>query len=88
MAWTVRLSQNAQKAVRKLDKKTIQKITNFLDTLEGSENPRNSGKPLKGPLSEYWSYRVGDYRLLATIEDDIMTILIVKIGNRREVYDR
>jgi mRNA interferase RelE/StbE len=88
MAWTVRLSQHAQKAVRKLDKKTIQKITNFLDTLEGAKNPRHSGKPLKGSLSEYWSYRVGDYRLLATIEDDVMTIIIVKIGNRREVYDR
>jgi mRNA-degrading endonuclease RelE of RelBE toxin-antitoxin system len=50
MAWTIRLSQHAQKAVRKLDKKTIQKITSFLDTLEGAENPRQSGKPLKGPL--------------------------------------
>jgi mRNA-degrading endonuclease RelE of RelBE toxin-antitoxin system len=50
--------------------------------------PGNRENLSRGHSVEYWSYRVGDYRLLATIEDDIMTIIIVKIGNCREVYDR
>jgi mRNA interferase RelE/StbE len=50
-------------------------------------NPRSIGEPLKGlRLGEFWKYRVGDYRVIANIEDDALYILVVKIGNRREVY--
>jgi len=50
------------------------------------ENPRQLGKALKGPLGEFWCYRVGDYRILCDIQDRLVTILVVEIGNRREVY--
>ena len=49
--------------------------------------PRSIGEALKGStLGEFWKYRVGDYRIIASIEDRALCVLVVKIGNRREVY--
>lgn len=54
--------------------------------LEGIENPRQIGKGLVGNKSGFWRYRVGNYRLIADIQDEIVTILIVQVGHRREIY--
>jgi len=51
-----------------------------------SEDPRQSGKALKGPLGDLWRYRVGDFRILCDIQDGKLTVLVLQIGNRREVY--
>ncbi|MBQ7169295.1 MAG: type II toxin-antitoxin system RelE/ParE family toxin [Synergistaceae bacterium] len=45
------------------------------------------GKALTGNWSGYWRYRVGDYRLIADIQDDKILILITEVGHRKEVYD-
>jgi mRNA interferase RelE/StbE len=51
------------------------------------ENPRSIGDALKGTeFGDLWKYRVGDYRIIASIEDKLVRILVVRIGNRREVY--
>ena len=51
------------------------------------DDPRSIGEALKGSkLGEFWKYRVGDWRIIASIEDDALRILVVRIGNRREVY--
>ncbi|WP_222919685.1 type II toxin-antitoxin system RelE family toxin [Xylella fastidiosa] len=51
------------------------------------DDPRSIGESLKGSrLGEFWKYRVGDYRIISSIEDGALRILVVKIGNRREVY--
>jgi mRNA interferase RelE/StbE len=51
------------------------------------EDPRSIGEALKGTeFGELWKYRVGDYRIIASIEDKLVRILIVRVGNRREVY--
>ncbi len=50
------------------------------------DTPRQTGKPLKGPLGELWRYRVGDYRIICDIRDEVVTVLVLQIGNRREVY--
>jgi len=44
------------------------------------------GKRLAGDLSSFWRYRVGDYRILARIQDDVLLVLVVEVSNRREVY--
>ncbi len=50
-------------------------------------DPRTLGKNLKGPkMGEYWRYRVGDIRIICNISDGQMTVLVIEIGNRREVY--
>jgi mRNA interferase RelE/StbE len=59
----------------------------FLDgRIATSDDPRILGKALKGPLGEFWCYRIGDYRLVCEIRDGVLTILVLRIGNRREVY--
>ena len=67
-------------ATRKLIKSWIEK--NLLNT----DNPRQHGKGLTGNLSQYWRYRVGDYRILAEINDAEIIIIIVEIGHRRDIY--
>lgn len=54
--------------------------------LVSCENPRLWGKSLTGSLNEKWRYRVGDYRILCVIKDHIVTIEVVSIGHRKEIY--
>ena len=87
MAWKVELRPNAEKQLDQLDPQVARRILKFLSTrLLVTDNPRSIGAALTGPLSRYWKYRVGDYRLICDIQDGIITILILDIGNRREVY--
>lgn len=89
MAWQVEISPAALKTLSKMDKPVAQRLIKFLrDRLEKIGDPRSIGQALKGSeLGEFWKYRVGDYRLVAQIEDGVMQILVIKIGNRKEVYD-
>lgn len=90
MAWKIELSGGAEKALDKLDPQASRRILRFLrDRLAASDDPRELGKPLKGSrLGRLWRYRVGQYRLVADLRDDILTVLIVRIGHRRDVYRR
>jgi mRNA interferase RelE/StbE len=56
------------------------------DRVAMNENPRMLGKALAGSLDRYWAYRVGDYRLVCEIHDDVLSVLVVDLGNRREIY--
>ncbi len=88
MTWKVELDPAAERELRKFDRQIGRRILNFLqDRIAKLEDPRSIGEALKGSsLGEFWKYRVGDYRIIAHIEDDALRILVVKIGNRREVY--
>lgn len=71
-----------------MDKYTQKLIYAWIDkNLQGCENPRLHGKGLTANKVGQWRYRIGDYRLIAEIEDKEITILIVNIGHRREIYD-
>ena len=50
------------------------------------DDPKTLGKPLSGPMGQYWRYRVGNYRLICNIESDQMHVLVVRIGSRDKVY--
>ena len=88
MAWKVELSPGAEEDLAKLDRQVARRILVFLcNRLAKLENPRSIGEALKGPkLGKFWKYRVGDYRIIASIEDGAVRILVVRIGNRRKVY--
>ena len=50
-------------------------------------DPRSVGQALKGSeLGEFWKYRIGDYRVIADIEDRVLRVLVVRVGNRKDVY--
>ena len=88
MAWKIELSVEADRELNKLDPQHAKRILKFLRArVANLENPRSLGKPLQGSrLGEFWSYRVGDYRLICKIEDDRLLVLVLDIGHRREVY--
>lgn len=85
--YTVEYTPRAIKELQKLDKYTRQMIYSWIGkNLEGCENPKLHGKALVANLRGHWRYRVGDYRILADIQDDKIVILILTIGHRREIY--
>jgi mRNA interferase RelE/StbE len=88
LVWLIKFDDEAQKDLAKLDKQVAKRITTFLrDRVAVLDDPRSIGEALKGSrLGDFWKYRVGDYRIISSIEDDALRILVVKIGNRREVY--
>jgi len=90
MAWKVELSSQAQKNLEQLDTPMARRVLAFLyERLAPLENPRSLGEPLKGArLGDLWRWRVGDLRLIASIEDEALRVLVVKLGHRREVYQR
>lgn len=88
MTYHVELTKRAIKDLKKLDKHTASLITGWLrKNLEGCENPRQHGKGLTANRSGQWRYRIGDYRIIADIQDDKILILVLNIGHRREIYD-
>jgi mRNA interferase RelE/StbE len=85
--WTVLFSRKAEKQLLKLDYSAQNKIREFIDKIMRMENPRPLGHQLRGELSKYWRFRVGDYRLITEIIDHTLVIDIIRVGHRREVYD-
>ncbi|GJD44712.1 hypothetical protein AFCDBAGC_2579 [Methylobacterium cerastii] len=83
MAWRIEFERSAERELDKLDRETTTRILRFLqDRLSPSNDPRSLGEALKGSrLGGLWKYRVGDYRIIASIEDET-----VRIGHRRAVY--
>ena len=75
------------KELKKLDRQTAAMITGWVrKNLEGCDDPRQHGKGLTANRSGQWRYRIGDYRLLAEIQDDKIVILILNVGHRSEIY--
>ena len=88
MAWRVEISAGARKALGKLDPPAARSILKFLDEkVARASDPRATGKALAGSaLGNFWRWRVGDYRIVADIQDQTVTVLVVRIGHRRDVY--
>ena len=88
MAWRIEFDRAAERELGKLDPQIAKRILLFLhERVANLDDPRSIGEALKGSrLGDFWKYRVGDYRLISSIEDGALRILVVKIGNRSEVY--
>ena len=86
MAWRAELSPCALKQLRKLDKPTARRIIEYLREISSGEDPRSRGKGLTGNLTGLWRYRVGNYRIIVSIEDDELLILAMNIDHRAQIY--
>jgi mRNA interferase RelE/StbE len=87
MAWKIELAPTALKQLDKLDRPVAQRILKFLhERVKNLDDPRQIGAKLQGTLGEFWRYRVGDYRLICSLEDDRLVVLVLRIGHRKEVY--
>ncbi len=87
-AWKIELSRAARKALKKIDPDARERILRYLlERVARAEHPRMVGKPLEGSkLGSYWRYRVGPCRIIADLQDETVTVLVVRIGHRRQVY--
>jgi mRNA interferase RelE/StbE len=90
MAWRVEFADSAAKQLRKLDPQVARRILTFLrDRVATLDDPRSIGEALRGKeLGDFWKYRVGDWRIIADLDDGVLLITVIRLGNRREVYRR
>lgn len=86
MSYSIKVAQTAEKSLKKLTKKNKERIVEKIDDL--AINPRPSDcKKLKGFRGEHlYRIRSGDYRIIYSINDDVLVILVVQIGHRKEIY--
>jgi mRNA interferase RelE/StbE len=88
LAWKIELSDTAISELAQLDRPVAKRITDFLmRRVAALDDPRAIGDALQGTaLGGYWKYRVGDWRIIAKIEDEAIRIFVVRLGHRRRVY--
>jgi mRNA interferase RelE/StbE len=87
LVWKIDYTQTARRELKKLEKPVARRILDFMDgRIAKLEDPRTLGKALSGPLGTLWRYRIGDYRLICEIQHQAVTVLVIRIGHRREVY--
>lgn len=87
MVWKIEFDAGVEKDLKKLGHIAQKKVLKYIkEKVMTADNPRSLGKPLSGKLSDIWRYRVGDYRLLAKIEDEHFVILVIHVGHRKDVY--
>lgn len=87
MAWQIKFTETADKQLRRLDKQVANRLLDWLEErICSTDNPRLWGKALTGGHNSKWRYRVGDYRIICEICDNILLVRVVKIANRKEVY--
>jgi mRNA interferase RelE/StbE len=88
MAYSVELSEAADRELGKLDAQHRKRILKFLhERVAKLDDPRSVGEAPHGShLEEFWKYRVGDYRLIAKIEDERLLVLVLRVGHRKGIY--
>ncbi len=84
MTYRIEITPRALKQIAKLDKSARLRIEKFLKSDLNRETPRAQGRALIG--EPFWRYRVGDHRILASIEDQVLRLLVVDVEHRRSVY--
>jgi mRNA interferase RelE/StbE len=85
--WTIEIARTAERQIKKLDRSAPALIVRFLrERLKPAASPRQLGKPLRGDKGGLWRYRVGDYRLICQIQDEKITVLVLEVAHRKDVY--
>lgn len=88
MAWRIEIDKDVQRSMKKLDRNVAKRIIAKLREISQLEDPRSTGKALVGNLAGLWRYRVGDYRIVCDIEDEVLLILVIDVAHRSKVYKR
>ena len=88
MAWQIEFDESAKKELAKLDRQVARRLIDFLkNRVLNLRDPRSVGQALRGStLGEFWKYRVGDFRIIASIQDDRMIVLVLRVDNRGDIY--
>ncbi|RRO97066.1 type II toxin-antitoxin system mRNA interferase toxin, RelE/StbE family [Corynebacterium bovis] len=86
MTWQINFTPRAAKAYKKCDRRTREHISSTLRRVTHDDDPRRYGKPLVANKRGLWRWRAGHWRIIADIDDDTVTVLVVDIGHRSSVY--
>jgi len=87
MPWRIEFHPDAAKELRKLDRSVAARIVRTLENrIALLDDPRALGALLKGEHEGYWRWRIGDWRVVARIEEARIAILVVRVAHRREAY--
>jgi len=87
MTWAVSFTKPARKQFSKLGPADRSRVLKFLnERVVEHPDPRELAKRLQGKSEELWRFRVGDLRIIVQISQGLMTVLIIEIGHRREIY--
>lgn len=88
MVWTIKYTESSLRQLKRLDKPVAQRVLDYMDErVAVLVDPRAAGKNLVGPrMGSYWRYRVGDVRVICDVQDEVLVILVIELGHRREVY--
>ncbi len=87
MPWTIEYSNTARSQLRRLDRQMARRVVDYMDervAIRG--NPRSIGRALTGQMGGLWRYRIGDCRVVCDIQDDVLRVLVVRVGRRDSVY--
>ncbi len=89
MSYTIKTTERFDKEFKKLDRATQRLIGNWIQkNLVTNKNPKEKGKGLTSNRSGQWRYRIGDYRLLCTIEEEELLITTISVGHRKDIYKK
>ena len=87
MTYQVRTTAKFDKLFRKLDRQTQRILKSWIEkNLVKARDPRAHGKALTADRREQWRYRVGDYRILADIQDTQLVLILISVGHRSKIY--
>jgi mRNA interferase RelE/StbE len=86
LTWEIEWDERARKELRSLDAGVQRRIFSYLRE-RTTENPRNFGKQLSGNMAGLWRYRIEDFRVICRLQDEKLTVVVVAVGHRKEIYD-
>ena len=87
MGWTIEYSDTARAQLRRLGPQMAERVVDYMDDRVATrDNPRSLGRALTGPMAGLWRYRVGNCRIVCDIRDDVLVVLVVRVGRRDSVY--
>ena len=87
MAWRVEFAPSALKELTKIDHTWRRRIVDYLEKVVELPDPRLRGDALTANLAGLWRYRVGDFRIICHLKDDVLIVEVVKVAHRRNVYE-
>jgi len=89
LGWKIEFDPRLEKTLKKLGKQDQKEILNFLkNRVANLDNPRQLGKPLKGPYKGLWRYRFSKYRIICDIQENRLVVYVLTVGHRKNIYTR
>ena len=86
MTYHVEVAAAAVRQLRKLDRSAQRRVQAAIELLAAEPRPNGAKKPVGGDGE--WRVRTGDYRIVYEIHDNVLLVLVIAVGHRREIYDR